>query len=128
MKKWFLWLLAWVRLRASSVALAHAESARYALERALVRLVKKEKKLEKLQKRLSVLADQIDDDVRRTKMLVEQSERALTEVRQECQVYRDVTIPTLVQQSRVLLARYDAEVAVEVRRRTAAQETNTDRV
>lgn len=72
------------------------------------------------ERRLRTIGETLAEDLEDAKMVQRRYEEELEAVRQENRILNDVIIPTLVAQHKVVLERLDADVAVEVRRRTAA--------
>jgi predicted nucleic acid-binding Zn-ribbon protein len=81
-------------------------------------------KLEELRLEVQSLSDQIAVDVKRASNLVERQREALEALQEENRILSESTIPTLVASHKLLLERYDAEVAIAVRQRvvTSASE------
>lgn len=65
------------------------------------------------------LQEAVERDLEKAEQLAESHGKALDAMRHELKIATDVTIPTLVQAHRLVLSRYDAEVAIQVHRQSA---------
>ena len=92
-----------------------------ALDQAASRLDRSRKKLRAVEKRVSLLAASAERDVGEAERVQRQARDAVEAIREENEIYKEVTIPTLTAQHKLLLARYEAETAVAVRNQTMAQ-------
>ena len=83
-------------------------------------LQKRRDSLETLQNTVASEVEALATSVLRTDKLVKRYETELVAVRAQLRVAEESTIPALVASNKVLLARWEAETAIQVRRQVAA--------
>ena len=84
------------------------------------RLELRRRSLAVVERRLAAHAEVLAEDLDEAKRLQEQYDEQLVSIRSELRVLKDVTIPGLVAANKLLLAQWDAETAIQVRRQVAA--------
>lgn len=73
-----------------------------------------------LEARLSTLMRQVDRDFTEAEKLEKSHAIALDALQNENKILSEITVPTLTAQHKLLLARYDAETAIQARRQVSA--------
>ena len=73
-----------------------------------------------LQVKLVGLSKRLEVDLEQAATIQRQHQTAIDALRSENQVLSEATVPALVASNRLLLQRYDAETAIEVRKMVAA--------
>lgn len=113
-------LLSWLRLR----RLTAARQIAYDWERRALDcfdcLHKHAKKLERLRRKFELLSDSIREDLDMAVAIQSQQANVVESLRQENEVLSKVLVPSLTAAHQLLLQRYDAETAIQVRLRVAA--------
>lgn len=84
------------------------------------KLSKHKQDIEEMIDEFDVAVQKINDDIDGAERIKQQLSRELESVRSKLEVADDVTIPTLVAAHQLLLKRYEAETAIEVRKSVAA--------
>ena len=79
-----------------------------------------QQKFEDAKEQLTRLIDDSDRDLKKAKKLHQKYENELEASRNELKIMKDVTIPGLVAANKLLLAQWDAETAIQVRRQVAS--------
>lgn len=86
----------------------------------LHRLKRDRKQLISLQSKLQQLNNQLEEDLDAALRAQQSYETAIDALRSENQILSETTVPTLVAQNKLLLQRYDTELAIQARRQVAA--------
>ena len=81
------------------------------------------KELKRLERKVVMLTESVAEDLVLAEKAKRQVVSAMEIEREKAQIYEDVTIPTLLAQHKLVLARYEAETAIAVRNQTIAQMT-----
>jgi hypothetical protein len=76
--------------------------------------------LSNLREQWEILNQKVSDDIQRAEEADRLHQVAIDALRSENQVMRDITVPELVAAHKLILQRYDAETAIEIRRQVAA--------
>lgn len=97
------------------------------LQALVKRLDKRQREMKALQTRFSFLAKSAEEDTQNARDTATQYSEAIEALRSENQILRDVTVPTLVAQHKLILQRIDAETAIEVQRLVALSSTEVER-
>lgn len=115
MRRFYAWLRAYLSLRRIY--------KRCAKNQKLIRrqLASKKKQLEHTRRHLGKLADSLEDNIQYAENLLVKSEREMESLRSRLKVAEDVTIPTLVEQHKLVLERSVADTAEQVRRQVQSQ-------
>ena len=119
-KAWLATLFYGAQARQINAAIRICDEAKRSQAVAAKQLKEKEARLLALQDKLLELQTSLESDLKAAEKSFAVYETALTAVRAELKVAADVTIPALTAAHRLVLARYDAEVAVQVRKQVAA--------
>ncbi len=119
MNKIWIWLNSWLSLRTCIRSDKLVRKAELRVKKSLSKLEKKKKLLIRLSKRLDVIGNSLVEDIDEASAIQKQCEESISAQQSELRIYSDITIPTLTDQHRLILERYDAEIAAEVRRRVA---------
>lgn len=126
MKRLWNEFLGWLSSRSSFRRIVSAEKKMQKLCRQSKknnrRLKKNENKLRSIKNLLISIGDSVSDDIEEAKNLNEQYEKSLTAARSELEILKEITIPTMVASHKLLLEQYDAQTAVEVRKKLGPQE------
>ena len=125
MQKFWFWLkscLASRKIKSSDSLVRVAESR---LSKSIKKLEKKRKVLKSLLRRVETVGESLQEDLDDSVSIQKQYEEALAAEQSELRVLREVTLPTLTSQHKLLLEMYDAEIAIQVRRQVAMN-TNRD--
>lgn len=84
------------------------------------RLNKTQRRLRSLQRQFESVSRTMVEDLEQAAAVSSRNEAALEALRQENQVLSDVLVPSLTAAHKLLLQRYEAETAIQVRRQVAA--------
>ena len=76
--------------------------------------------MESLRRQLDMVSDAMREDLEVAETIQRQQEAVVESLRQENEVLSKVLVPTLTAAHQLLLQRYDAETAIQVRLRVAA--------
>lgn len=91
------------------------------VDKSIRKLDRRKRELAALERCLKLIVDTTAEDVEEAMDTVKQSGEATDAVRGQLQILEDMTIPGMVRQNTRLLALWDAETAIQVRRQVAAQ-------
>ncbi len=126
------WLKGSRRRLVMATSLSQRVYRKLSIKEASLQALKKKAKTH--EKKLMLLSESLLEEIEDVENLREdfekslkQTESALESVREECEVYKDVTIPTLLAQHKLVLAQYEEQTAIAVRNQTIAQITREER-
>jgi chromosome segregation ATPase len=100
--------------------LSDLKSKRRRLTRMLYKCEVLGKRLDALYESISTLRDEINARLETAETLERHHQTAIEALRAENQVLNEVTVPTLVNQHKLIMQRCDADLAVQTRRQVAA--------
>lgn len=113
-------MISWWRARRLGAARrAAADWERRALD-CLKRMRKDGRQLVAVKRQLDMVSDSIREDLDAAAEIQRQQEAVVESLKQENEVLSRVLVPSLTAAHRLLLERYDAETAIQVRLRVAA--------
>jgi len=121
-------LLSWLCSWRSPVSMARRFAVRWERQskRLLRQLEKDQERIRELLVKVQNLSKRVETDLDKAAKMEQQHQTAMEALRSENQVLSDTTVPTLVAQHKLLLERHDADTAIQVRRRVAAQLPNEE--
>ena len=111
------WMRSWFALRRVSAAECAANRLASRLDKSLKLLSKRRRKLEMLEGKMKGLAESIAVDLEQAESLQQQYDETMEMLRSENRVMSECTIPFLVAEHRLALARVDSDIAVETKKR-----------
>jgi len=120
-RKWFISYFATRKIIACDIITGKAELR---AKKYVKLLAKREKQLKSLQKQLYSLNERLSEELEDALAAQKRYEEALSAQQSELKILREVTLPTLTSQHKLLLQRYDAEIAIQIRRQVAASPHN----
>ena len=120
MRKIILWIRSWFLQNKLRITERLVNDTELRVSKLLSRLQRKEKKLRSTRNRLESLISSLSEDLEEGLVIQKQCEEALSAQRSELKILKDITVPTLTTQHKLLLQRYDAEIAVQMRKQVAA--------
>jgi len=112
--------MSWWRARRLTAARRAAADWERRASDCLRRLHKEGRRLESLRRKLDLVSESIREDLEAAEQLQRQQEIVVESLRQENEVLSKVLVPQLTAAHQLMLERYDAETAVQVRLRVAA--------
>ena len=101
------------KLKKASNIVSFYENENYELNK---RLEKRKVELTNLQRRIESLGETLVEDLEEADSIQRRHRQAFDTLKDENDVLKNKTIPTLVASADLLLQRYDAETAIEIRR------------
>lgn len=109
------------KMRHLSVARRLAAEWELRANEAQNKLRRDRKRLVALQRQLQVISDTIVEDLDQAESVNNSQEAVVNALKEENQVMTKVLVPSLTAAHRLVLERYDAEIAIQARRAAAAR-------
>jgi len=118
-KRIFKWIKSWFVTQSLIASELVTEDAEKRINKISRRLSKHIKALRAQRKILDSINSSVVEDLEEADKALKQSEDALSAQRSELKILREVTLPTLTEQHKLILQRCEADIAVQVRRQVA---------
>jgi len=127
MKKVIRWIRSWFVVRFVNTLNQKVAKAKADFSKLLIEMNVSHKRLKHYHKRLDAISTSILEEIDASEEVVARAEKnqisyqnALDAMSARLRVVEETTIPTLIESHRVLLERYRAETAIQVRRQAAS--------
>ena len=122
----------WFRIRSRLLLRRLTSTQRFAMEWELLsarlqrRLSKDSERIDGLRKQIDSLYETLGEDMEEAKLLESQRAAVVGTLKEQYRIASEVSMPALIASHQLILQRYEAEVAIQVRRQVGATLTTEE--